>query len=129
MDGARLRVSGEGEAGYRGGRNGDLYLMIHVEPSEVFEREGDDLLIEQNISFATAALGGKVKVPTLDGEAELKIPSGTQPGTVLRMKGKGIKHLHSFGRGDELVKINITVPARLSKHQEKILKDFDDSLE
>lgn len=129
MDGARLRVSGEGEAGYRGGRNGDLYLLIHVEPSEVFEREGDDLIIEQKISFTKAALGGKVTVPTLDGKADLKIPAGTQPGTVLRMKGKGIKHLHSFGRGDELVKINIEVPSKLSRHQEKILKDFDDSLE
>jgi len=125
MDGAKLRVSGEGEAGYRGGRAGDLYLLIHVQPHDVFERQGDDLVIEQKISFAIAALGGKVKVPTIDGEAELKIPAATQPGSVLRMKGKGIKHLHGYGRGDELVRINIEVPAHLTKEQERILKEFE----
>jgi molecular chaperone DnaJ len=128
MEGARLRVAGEGEAGYRGGRHGDLYLIIHVEPSDLFERQGDDLVMEQKISLTTAALGGKVKVDTLEGTAELKIPSGTQPGTVLRMKGKGIKHLHSFGRGDQLVKINIEIPTKLTKHQEKLLREFDESL-
>jgi len=125
MDGAKLRVSGEGEAGFKGGRNGDLYISIHVEPSDIFERENDDLLIEQAVSFSTAALGGKIKVPTIDGQAELKIPAGTQPGTVLRMKGKGVKHLHGYGRGDELVKIRIEVPTHLTKEQEMILKEFE----
>jgi len=125
MDNAKLRVNGEGEAGYRGGRSGDLYLLVHVEPHDIFERHGDDLFIEQKISFATAALGGKVEIPTLDGEAELKIPAGTQPGTVLRMKGKGIRHLHSYGRGDELVKINVEVPTHLTREQERILKEFE----
>ncbi|MBN2052665.1 molecular chaperone DnaJ [Candidatus Woesearchaeota archaeon] len=125
MNNARLRVSGEGEAGFRGGRTGDLYLLIHVEPHDIFERQGDDLLIEQKVRFVIAALGGKVKVPTLDGEAELKIPAGTQPGTILRMKGKGIKRLHSFGRGDQLVKISIHVPTHLTREQEKILREFE----
>lgn len=128
MDQAKLRVNGEGEAGYRGGEPGDLYLIIHVEPSDVFERLGDDLLIEQKISFTQAILGDKVKVPTIDGDAWLKIPPGTSPGAVLKMSGKGMKHLHSFGRGDELVKISIEMPKHISKHQEKLLKEFEESL-
>ncbi len=128
MDNAQLRVSGEGEAGFRGSNPGDLYLTIHVEPHEVFERQEDDLVLTQGITFSQAALGGKVKVPTIDGEAVLKIPPGTQPDTVLKMSGKGVKHLHGYGRGDQLVKINIEVPRHLSRHQEKLLKDFEESL-
>lgn len=128
MDNAKLRVAGEGEAGYRGAGPGDLYLLIHVEPHDLFERHGDDLLLEQEISFSQAARGAKIKVPTLDGDAVLKIPAGTQPGTVLKMKGKGVKHLHGFGRGDQVVKINIEVPKRLNKKQERLLKEFERSL-
>jgi len=128
MDGAKLRVAGEGEAGYRGAKPGDLYLLIRVKPHELFERRGDDLFLNHTISFVQAVLGGKVKVPTIDGEATLKIPPGTQPGTVLRMRGKGIKHLHGFGRGDQLVRINIEVPKKLSKKQEKLLREFEKSL-
>ncbi len=128
MQGAKLRVGGEGEAGYRGAGPGDLYLLIHINSHELFERHNDDLVLEQNISFSQAALGDKIKVPTLDGEASLKIPTGTQPDTILRMKGKGIKHLHGFGRGDQLVKINIKIPKKLSRKQEKLLKEFDKSL-
>jgi molecular chaperone DnaJ len=128
MGSAKLRVAGEGEAGFRGSSPGDLYLNIHVEPHEVFERQGDDLVLAQNITFSQAAIGDKVKVPTIDGEAVLKIPPGTQPGTILKMSGKGVKHLHGYGRGDQLVKINIEVPRRLSRHQEKILRDFENSL-
>ena len=128
MDGAKLRVAGEGEAGYRGANPGDLYLLIHVEPHDLFERHGDDLLSEQDITFFQAAMGDKIKVPTLDGEATLKIPAGTQPGTVLKMGGKGVKHLHGFGRGDQLVKINIEIPKHLSRKQEKLLREFEKSL-
>ena len=128
MDDARLRVSGEGEAGFRGGRHGDLYLLIHIEPHDVFERHGNDLVMEMKISFTTAALGGKISVPTIDGEGDLKIPAGTQPGSTLRIKGKGIKHLHSFGRGDQLVRISVEVPEHLTKEQEKILKEFEKTL-
>ncbi|MBN2459674.1 molecular chaperone DnaJ [Candidatus Woesearchaeota archaeon] len=129
MDQARLRVNGEGEAGYRGSEPGDLYLIIHVEPSDIFERIGDDLVMEQKISFTQAILGAKVKVPTIDGEAVLKIPPGTSPGAVLRMSGKGMKRLHSFGRGDQLVKITIEMPKHLNRHQEKLLREFEESLE
>ncbi|KYK25356.1 hypothetical protein AYK26_06275 [Euryarchaeota archaeon SM23-78] len=128
MGGAKLRVAGEGEAGYRRARPGDLYLLIHVEPHELFERHGDNLVLEQNISFIQAVLGDKIKVPTIDGEASLKIPAGTQPGTILKMSGKGVKHLHGFGKGDQLVKINIEVPKKLSREQEKLLKEFEKSL-
>jgi molecular chaperone DnaJ len=127
MEGAKLRMAGEGEAGFRGARTGDLYISIHVEPHQVFERRGDDLYAEQKISFATAALGGRVTVPTIDGEAELKIAAGTQSGSVLRMKGKGMKHLHSFNRGDQLVKVSIDVPTHLTREQEKKLREFEDS--
>jgi len=128
MDGAKLRVDGEGEAGYRGASPGDLYILVHVKPHELFERRGDDLFLEQDISFAQAVLGDRIRVPTIDGGASLKIPSGTQPGTILRMKGKGVKHLHGFGRGDQLVKINIKVPRRLNRKQEKLLREFDKSV-
>ena len=128
MDGARLRVAGEGEAGYRRARAGDLYISIHVEPHKLFERQGDDLVLEQEINFAQAALGAKIKVPTLDGEATLKIPAGTQPGAVLKMRGKGVKHLHGFGRGDQLVRVMVVVPKKLGKKQEKLLKEFEKSL-
>ncbi|MBN2142608.1 molecular chaperone DnaJ [Candidatus Woesearchaeota archaeon] len=124
MDNARLRVNGEGEAGYRGGPSGDLYILIHVEPHEVFERDDDDLLMKIDINFAQAALGDKIKIPTLDGKANLKIPAGTQPGDVLKMKGEGLKHLHGFGHGDLLVHINVEVPTKLSKKQEKLLKEL-----
>jgi len=128
MDQAKLRVNGEGEAGFRGAEPGDLYLITHVEPHDVFERQGDDLFIEQKIGFAQAILGDKVQVPTIDGKAMLKIPPGTSPGAVLKMSGKGVKHLHSFGRGDQLVKISIEMPKHLNRHQEKLLKEFEQSL-
>ncbi len=129
MEGARLRVAQEGEAGYRGARPGDLYLVIHVEPHELFERQGDDLVLEQDISFAQAVLGDKIKVPTIEGEANLKIPPGTTPGTVLKMRGAGVKHLNSYGRGDQLIRINVKVPENLSKKQKELLKEFDKTLE
>ncbi|MBU2441799.1 MAG: molecular chaperone DnaJ, partial [Nanoarchaeota archaeon] len=128
MNNAQLRVTGEGEAGFRGSRPGDLYLIIHVEPHDLFERHGDDLILEQEINFSQAALGDKIKIPTIDGDATLKIPNGTQPGTVLRMRGKGIKHLNGFGRGDQLIKLIVTIPERLNRKQEKLLKEFDKSL-
>jgi len=126
MDGARLRVNGEGEAGYRGGSPGDLYIIVHVEPHDDFEREDDDIILEIEISMSKAALGAKVKVPTLRGEMTLKIPAGTQPGTVLRMKGEGVRHMHGFGHGDQLVKVTVIIPEKLSRKQEKLLKELDE---
>jgi molecular chaperone DnaJ len=124
-EGTNLRISGEGEAGEQGAPNGDLYVIVHVKEHKIFERDGDDLYIKKDVSFVTAALGGEIEVPTLEGKAKLKIPSGTQPGTIFKMKGKGIPYLHGYGTGDELVEINIKVPEKLSKKQKELLKSFD----
>jgi molecular chaperone DnaJ len=123
-EGSRLRLSGEGEGGVRGGPHGDLYVIIHILPHHVFKRQGDDLGCEISISFVDAALGGEVKVKTIDEPAKLHIPEGTQSGTVFRLKGKGVPRLRSFGRGDLLVKVNVEVPRRLNSRQKKILLEF-----
>ena len=127
-EGTRLRVAGEGEAGERGGPTGDLYVLIHVKPHKIFKRRGNDIYLEYPITFSEAALGTTIEVPTLEGKAKLKIPSGTQPGTVFRMKGKGIPDLHSYGRGNQNVIVTVTVPEKLNKKQKEILKDFDKSV-
>ncbi len=126
--GTNLRVKGAGEAGERGAETGDLYVIIHVKPHNIFERHGSDVYLKAPISFAQAALGGKVEVPTLDGKAELKIPPGTQTNTVFKMKGKGISHLHGTGSGDQMVKVLVQTPEKLSKKQKKLLKEFDKTI-
>lgn len=123
--GTNLRIKGAGAKGERGAVAGNLYVIIHVKEHKIFEREGNDIHTKVNISFKTAALGGKIKVPILDGEAELKIPSGTQPGTVFRLRAKGIHSLHGFGTGDEYVLVNIEVPKKLSKKQKELLRELD----
>jgi molecular chaperone DnaJ len=128
VEGSRLRVNGEGEAGYRGGPDGDLYIIVHVEEDERFEREDDDLITNVDVNFIDAALGGKIKVAILNGETTLKIPEGTQPGDVLKLKGEGVKHMHGFGRGDLLVRVNVQIPKNLSKKQEKLLREFEETL-
>jgi molecular chaperone DnaJ len=122
--GHRLRISGAGNAGERGGRAGDLYIFIRVTPHESFERDGADLYYKKKISIVQAALGAEVKVPTIDGTAALKVPSGTQPGTTFRMRGKGMPNVGGIGRGDEYVLIDVEVPTRLSKEQSELLKKF-----
>jgi molecular chaperone DnaJ len=122
--GSRLRVSGEGEAGTRGGPRGDLYVYIHVQAHKIFKREGDDLICEMPISFVQAALGDEVEVPTLEGGAKLKIPEGTQSGTVFRMKGKGVPNVSGHGRGDQHVVVKLVTPTKLSEKQKTLLKDF-----
>ena len=123
-EGTNLRLQGEGEAGPRGSGSGDLYVVLHVLEHDVFERHGDDLYVKIKIPFTVAALGGEVEVPTLEGNAKLKIPSGTQNNTVFRMKGKGIPYLHGSGTGNENVAVIVEVPKKLSKKQKKILEDF-----
>lgn len=123
-DGSRLRIPGEGEAGTRGGEPGDLYVVIHVRPHEIFKRQDNDLICEIPLNFVQAALGGEIEVPTIDGKAKLKIPEGTQPGAVFRLKGKGVPNLRGFGRGDQLVKIKVEIPRRLNARQKKILREF-----
>ena len=120
--GHRLRVAGEGEAGLRGGPPGDLYVYISVKPHRLFQRTGNDVILEQTISFAQAALGGTVEVPTLDGKTELKIPEGTQPGTIFKMRGKGIPYLRGSGRGDQLVRVKIEVPTKLNSAQREAVQ-------
>lgn len=126
-EGTNLRVTGEGEASENGGPPGDLYVVIHMVAHDVFEREGDDLYAKTSISFATAALGGEIEVPTIEGKAKLKIPAGTQPGTIFRMRGKGIPYLHGSGKGDQNVEIQVEVPEKLSKKQKELLKEFEKS--
>lgn len=125
--GTRLRSAGNGEAGPRGGGNGDLYVVLHVRPHEVFDREGDDLIAEVPIPFVTAALGGELKVPTMDGTASIKIPNGTQSGTTFRLKGRGVKSLQGYGTGDLNVKVIVEVPGKLNKEQKGKLQDFADA--
>lgn len=119
--GYRLRVAGEGEAGERGGPPGDLYVYITVKPHPFFKRTGNDLVIEQKISFAQAALGAVIEVPTLEGTATLKIPEGTQPGTLFRLRGKGVPYLNGGGRGDQLVRVHIDVPTKLTPAQREAI--------
>ena len=122
--GSRLRLQGQGEAGERGARRGDLYLDIHVRDHEIFERHGSDIYCEVPIDFVTAALGGEVDVPTLEGKIKMKIPAGTQSGKVFRLKSRGIANLHDNGRGDQLAKVEIDVPSDLTAEQKRILKEY-----
>ncbi|HLD18856.1 MAG TPA: molecular chaperone DnaJ [Candidatus Nanoarchaeia archaeon] len=121
--GSRLRVSGEGEAG-QGGSPGDLYVVIEVESHELFERRGNDIFIEAAIPFTTASLGGEIEVPTLEGKAILKIPSGTQSNTFFRIRDHGIPDVNSGESGSEFVKIVIEVPKNLTKKQKELLSQF-----
>ncbi len=123
--GARLKLRGEGEPGRRGGPAGDLYVVLHVEPHDIFEREGDDVFCRVQVSLSQAALGAKVKVPTLEGEEQVAIPAGTQPGAILRFKGKGIPHLRGGGRGDQVVQVEVSVPQDLTARQRELLEEFD----
>lgn len=122
--GHRLRVAGEGDAGTRGGPPGDLYVFITVKPHKIFRREGTHIYVEVPISFVQAALGGVIKVPTLDGETKINIPEGTQTGTVFRLREKGIPDLRGFRRGDQHVQVKVVTPIKLSDEQRKLLRAF-----
>jgi len=122
--GSRLRVTGEGEAGVGGGPSGDLFIVLHVKAHENFERQGADLYAAVPVTFAQAALGAEIKVKTLDGEEDLKVPSGTQTGTVFRIKGHGMPNLGGRGRGDLFVAVTLVTPKSLSKEQRKLLEQL-----
>ncbi len=122
--GSRLRSSGNGEAGARGGPTGDLYVVLHVKPHEIFQRDGDDLICEVPVSFVQATLGAEIEVPTLGGKTHIKIPAGSQPGTTFRLKGKGIKNIQGFGSGDLHVRVNVEVPTHLNHAQKAKLQEF-----
>ena len=127
-DSSRIRISGEGEAGSRGGPSGNLYVNISVEPHKFFTRDGDAVLYTLPINFAQAALGAEVEIPTLDGETKLKIPAGSQTGEVIRLKKKGIPHLHRNGRGDQMVTLFVVTPESLTKKQRQLFEELGDSL-
>ncbi|MDB5887140.1 MAG: chaperone protein DnaJ [Rhodocyclales bacterium] len=124
-EGMRLRHGGFGEAGVNGGPAGDLYVEIHIKRHTVFEREGDDLHCEMPISFTTAALGGDIDIPTLDGAASIKIPAETQTGKVFRLRGKGIKNLRSHMTGDLHCHVVVETPVKLTERQRELLREFD----
>ena len=126
--GQQLRLYGEGEHGTAGGPTGDLYVVVHVQEHEFFHREGDDLYCELPIHYPTLALGGSVKVPTLNGREELSIPAGTQPGARFRVRGKGMPNVGGRGRGDLHVIARAAVPKKLSKEQKQLLEEFRKTL-
>lgn len=127
-NGNQIRLAGEGQPGTNGGPNGNLYILINVKPHKYFRRRERDILLDLEINVAQATLGADVPVPTIDGDATLRIPSGTQPGKVLRMRGKGVPHLRGNGRGDQLVMVNVTVPKNLTSEQRQIFEDLAASL-
>jgi molecular chaperone DnaJ len=127
-DGTQIRISAEGEPGTNGGPNGDLYVVVHVQPHKFFQRRGDDIVLDLAVNVAQAALGTEIEVPSVDGNEALTIPPGTQSGKVLRMKGKGVPHLRRDGRGDQLVVITVEIPRSLSPEQKALLSDLADTL-
>jgi molecular chaperone DnaJ len=123
-EGSTLRLSEQGEAGEFGARNGDLFVEIFVTPHDIFMRKEDDIYIEMPISFSQAALGDSIKVPTIRGEVNMKIPEGIQSGTVLRLKEEGVENIHGHGTGDQLVRVQIRTPSKLNSKQKKLLEEF-----
>ncbi|MFT4586665.1 MAG: molecular chaperone DnaJ [Limisphaerales bacterium] len=124
--GTRLRSAGNGEGGLRGGGNGNLIVELRVKRHKIFERDGDDLLCEVPLSFPQAAIGATIDVPTLHGRASIKIPPGTQPDTIFRLRGKGVKNVQGHGVGDLHVRVNLEVPTKLNGAQKEKLKEFSD---
>ena len=122
--GTRLKLTGEGEPGENGGPNGDLYVTLHVREHPIFSREDSDVWCELPISFTQAALGAQLDVPTLDGKVKMKVPAGTQSGSVMRLKGKGIPSLGGYGRGDQHVRVMVETPSHLTKAQRELLEQF-----
>ena len=123
-DGTRIKLRGKGEAGYGGAAAGDLFVVARVEPSKIYERRGDDLVVQVPVSYPTAALGGTVEVPTPDGPVSLKVPAGTVDGKLLRIKGRGAARVKGSGQGDVLARIRIEVPKKMNKQQRELLEQL-----
>ncbi len=123
-EGMRLRLTGEGEGGAKGGTRGDLYIRVNIQEHEVFTRDGDDLYIEVPLSFVQASLGGEISVPTLKGNVKLAIPEGTQTHTIFKLRGQGLPNVHGHDRGDEHVRVIVQTPEKLSKKQRELLQQF-----
>jgi molecular chaperone DnaJ len=126
--GQRMRLSGEGEAGPAGGPSGDLYVVIHVQDHPFFQRDGNDLFCEIPLNYPTVALGGDIRIPTLDGDEPFTVPEGTQSGTTFRVRGKGMPDVSGRGRGDLLVTVKVVTPKKLTREQKKMLEQFGASL-
>ncbi|KUJ72925.1 molecular chaperone DnaJ [Thiomicrospira sp. WB1] len=126
-NGDRIRLQGEGEAGEPGAPHGDLYVRIHVKPHKIFTRDGNNLLCELPLAFTTAALGGTIEVPTLEGKANLKIPAGTQSGQRFKLAGKGVKSVRSNRIGDMIVQVHIETPVKLNSDQKALLEQLEES--
>ena len=124
--GQRIRLTGEGHAGLVGGRAGDAYVEVRIRPDERFVREGDDVYATVDLTFTQAALGATLTVPTLDGEEELELPPGTQPGEIVVLRGRGMPLLQEQGRGDQRILVNVLVPRRLTDEQRRLLREFDE---
>ena len=124
-DGQRIRISGEGHAGQLGGRAGDVYVLVRVRPDPHFVREGNDVFSTVDLTMTQAALGARVNVPTLEGDAELEFEPGTQPGEVRILRGRGMPVLQGFGRGDHRILVNVALPRRLTDEQRKLLEEFE----
>jgi len=127
-EGDRIRLSGEGEAGVNGGPPGDLYVVIHLTQHSVFQRDHNDLHCEMPISFTTAALGGEIEIPTLDGHAKIRVPAETQSGKVFRLRGKGIKGVRSNAPGDLLCHVMVETPVKLTARQRELLQELEESM-
>ncbi|UZJ80593.1 molecular chaperone DnaJ [Fictibacillus sp. KU28468] len=123
-NGQQIRLSGHGEPGVNGGPAGDLYVVFRVLPHEFFERDGDDIFCEMPITYAQAALGDEIEVPTLHGRIKLKIPAGTQTGTHFRLRGKGVQNVRGRGQGDQHIQVKVLTPTKLSEKQKQLLRDF-----
>ncbi len=126
--GTRIRLAGEGQAGINGGPNGNLYLEIQVQPHKFFRRRNDDILLDLKINIAQAALGADIMVPTVDGQAKLRIPAGTQPGKTFTLKNKGAPHVRGSGKGDQVVIINVEIPSSLNTEQRKLFEQLGTTL-
>jgi len=124
-EGDRIRLTGEGEAGVNGGPPGDLYVVVHLKAHNIFQREGGNLHCEMPISFSTAALGGEIEIPTLDGHAKMKIPAETQTGATFRLRGKGIKPLRSSDNGDLMCHVVVETPVKLTERQRELLRELE----
>ena len=127
-NGTQIRLSGEGQPGQNGGPSGDLYIIVKVRKHKYFQRKENDIVLNLDINVAQASLGTEVEVPTVDGPSKLSIPNGTQPGKILRMRGKGVPYLRRDGRGDQLVIINVETPTRLNKEQRELFEQLAESL-
>lgn len=126
--GTQIRLAGEGQPGANGGPPGNLYIVVQVHPHKYFRRRENDILLDLNVNIAQATLGDKISVPTVDGEEELRVPAGTQPGKIIRMRGKGVPHLRNNSRGDQLVVINVSIPKTLSEDQRELFQELAGSL-